>query len=220
MEYLKVCSSDFDLCRLGWRSKPNIRDPIDANTSYLLKLGWWFRSHHPVTNKTPEDKSATKLSPNVEQLRYPITPKEIYLPNHNRLQYRQFQDMVDLMRPTEINLHQQSKTLELAYEDGKRHKMSCEYLRVYSPSAEVRGHGPGQEKLQFDKEDVSITAINPMGNYAIQLVFDDGHDSGIYDWNLLYELGENQEEYWADYLRRLEEAGYQRKTSPGQVFHS
>ena len=124
------------------------------------------------------------------------------------------------MRPTEINLHQKSRTLELAYENGKRHKLSCEYLRVYSPSAEVRGHGPGQEKLQFDKEDVNITAINPMGNYAIQLVFDDGHDSGIYDWNLLYELGENQEAYWADYLRRLEEAGYQRKTSPGHVFHS
>jgi len=124
------------------------------------------------------------------------------------------------MRPTEINLHQQSKTLELAYEDGKRHKLSCEYLRVYSPSAEVRGHGPGQETLQFDKEDVNITEINPMGNYAIQLVFDDGHDSGIYDWNLLYELGENQEEYWTDYLRRLDEAGYKRKTSPDQVFHS
>jgi len=124
------------------------------------------------------------------------------------------------MRPTEINLHQQSRTLELAYEDGTRHQLPCEYLRVYSPSAEVRGHGPGQEVLQFDKEDVNITAINPMGNYAIQLVFDDGHDSGIFDWNLLYEMGVDYEKNWADYLRRLDEVGYKRKTSPDQVFHS
>ncbi|HID82576.1 MAG TPA: DUF971 domain-containing protein [Chromatiales bacterium] len=124
------------------------------------------------------------------------------------------------MRPIEIKLHQQKRILELAYEDGTRHELPCEYLRVYSPSAEVRGHGPGQEVLQFDKEDVNITAINPMGNYAIQLVFDDGHDSGIFDWNLLYEMGVDYEKNWADYLRRLDEAGYKRKTSPDQVFHS
>ena len=124
------------------------------------------------------------------------------------------------MRPTEINLHQQSRTLELAYEDGTRHQLPCEYLRVHSPSAEVQGHGPGQEVLQFDKEDVNITAINPMGNYAIQLVFDDGHDSGIFSWDLLYKMGVDFDKNWADYLRRLDEAGYKRKTSPGQVFHS
>ncbi len=115
------------------------------------------------------------------------------------------------MRPTEIQLHKKSRILELAYEDGTRHKLPCEYLRVYSPSAEVQGHGPGQETLQVGKEDVEIEAIEPVGNYAIKLVFSDTHDTGIYDWGLLYELGEKYEEKWADYLRRLEEAGHKRR---------
>ncbi len=114
------------------------------------------------------------------------------------------------MRPQEINLHSKSRMLELVYENDLRHELSCEYLRVFSPSAEVRGHGPGQEVLQLNKEQVSITDVQPVGHYAIKLVFDDGHDSGIYDWNLLYELGINQERNWLDYLNRLEQVGHQR----------
>ncbi|MEJ2479542.1 MAG: DUF971 domain-containing protein [Acidihalobacter sp.] len=114
-------------------------------------------------------------------------------------------------RPTDIRLHQQSRMLELAYDNGQRFRLPCEYLRVFSPSAEVRGHGPGQEVLQTGKELVNITAIEPVGNYAVKLVFSDGHDTGIYDWNYLYELGENQTENWQAYLDRLTEAGYQRQ---------
>ena len=114
--------------------------------------------------------------------------------------------------PTEIQLHQKSRILEIAFDDGERFELSCEYLRVYSPSAEVMGHGPGQEVLQLGKEDVNITAIEPVGNYAIKLVFDDNHDSGLYSWEHLYSLGKNQEQKWKDYLDRLEAAGYKRKT--------
>jgi DUF971 family protein len=115
------------------------------------------------------------------------------------------------IKPTDIKLHQKSRILEIEFEDGKRFELPCEYLRVYSPSAEVRGHGPGQEVLQIGKENVNIEHIDPVGNYAIALHFDDGHNSGIYSWETLYDLGENQEKYWADYLKRLEEAGYKRK---------
>ena len=115
------------------------------------------------------------------------------------------------IKPTDIKLHQKSRMLEIEFEDGKHFELSCEYLRVYSPSAEVRGHGPGQEVLQIGKENVNIEHIDPVGNYAIALHFDDGHNSGIYSWETLYDLGENQEKYWADYLRRLEEAGHKRK---------
>lgn len=114
-------------------------------------------------------------------------------------------------RPTEIHLHQKSRLLELTYDDGRRFELPCEYLRVYSPSAEVRGHGPGQEVLQVGKEDVNIDNVEPVGNYAVKLVFSDGHDSGIYDWNYLYDLGESYEDRWRDYLGRLESAGYKRK---------
>ena len=113
--------------------------------------------------------------------------------------------------PTDIKLHQKSRVLEITFEDGKQFELPCEYLRVYSPSAEVRGHGPGQEVLQLGKENVNIEHIEPVGNYAIALHFDDGHNSGIYSWETLYELGENQEKYWADYLKRLEAAGHKRK---------
>ena len=89
--------------------------------------------------------------------------------------------------------------------------MSCEYLRVHSPSAEVAGHGPGQEVLQVGKEDVNITAIEPVGNYAVKLVFDDNHDSGLYSFQYLYELGAEQEQKWTVYLERLKEAGHVRK---------
>ena len=115
------------------------------------------------------------------------------------------------VRPTDIKLHQKSRILEVAFDDGNVYRMGCEYLRVYSPSAEVQGHGPGQQVLQYGKEAVNIVSIEPVGNYAVVFRFDDGHDTGIYSWDLLYELGANQEQYWQAYLNRLKEAGYQRK---------
>ncbi|HNQ05367.1 MAG TPA: DUF971 domain-containing protein [Thiobacillaceae bacterium] len=114
--------------------------------------------------------------------------------------------------PTEIKLHKQDRMLEVAFSDGKRFAFSCEYLRVYSPSAEVRGHGPGQETLQVGKKDVEITDIQPVGQYAVTLVFSDGHDSGIYSWDYLYDLGMEQEFYWQNYLRRMAEAGASRES--------
>lgn len=114
-------------------------------------------------------------------------------------------------RPTEIKLHQTSRILEVSFDDEAHFELPCEYLRVYSPSAEVRGHGPGQEVLQVGKENVNIRDIQPVGTYAVKLIFDDGHDSGLYTWEMLYTLGVKQEEYWQDYLARLAEAGYQRK---------
>jgi DUF971 family protein len=113
-------------------------------------------------------------------------------------------------RPTEIKLHQKSRLLEVAFDDDKRFSLSCEYLRVYSPSAEVRGHGPGQEVLQVGKRDVEIKDIEPVGAYAVKLVFSDGHDTGLYSWDYLYELGETQESSWKSYLARLEQAGASR----------
>lgn len=112
--------------------------------------------------------------------------------------------------PTGIELHKRSRTLELVYAGDDRYTLSCEYLRVYSPSAEVQGHGHGQEVLQTGKINVAIDAIVPVGNYALQLVFSDGHDSGIYSWNYLYELCSNQQEWWETYLQRLQDAGANR----------
>ena len=113
--------------------------------------------------------------------------------------------------PTEINLNQRTRTLSVSFNDGNVFEMSCEYLRVHSPSAEVQGHGPGQEVLQVGKENVNITAIEPVGNYAIKPTFDDGHDSGIFSWDTLYVLGKNQQENWQIYLDRLTQAGHERK---------
>lgn len=115
------------------------------------------------------------------------------------------------IRPTDIKLHQKSRMLEIDFDDGSCFKLPCEYLRVYSPSAEVRGHGPGQEVLQTGKEKVNITAIEPVGNYAIRLQFDDEHNTGLYSWDLLYKLGVNQETLWHEYLDRLDKAGYTRQ---------
>lgn len=112
--------------------------------------------------------------------------------------------------PTNIELRQRSKTLELMYADGNSYSLSCEYLRVYSPSAEVKGHGPGQETLQTGKINVAINAIEPVGNYALQLVFSDGHDSGIYSWSYLYQLCIHQSQWWQEYLDRMATAGAQR----------
>jgi len=108
--------------------------------------------------------------------------------------------------PTEIQLHQKSRILEVAFDDGLRFEFPCEFLRVYSPSAEVVGHGPGTEVLQVGKEDVNISAIEPVGNYAVRLVFDDNHDSGLYSWEHLHDLGVNKEAKWKDYLERLDAA--------------
>ena len=116
------------------------------------------------------------------------------------------------IHPTEIKLHQASRILEVAFEDNARYHLPCEYLRVFSPSAEVRGHGPGPGVLVTGKEQVNITAIEPIGHYAIKLVFDDGHATGLYSWNILYELGQNQDSNWQNYLRRLAEVGYQRQS--------
>jgi DUF971 family protein len=115
------------------------------------------------------------------------------------------------LRPTEIKLHQASRLLEVAFEDGARFQLPCEYLRVFSPSAEVRGHGHGPTVLVTGKEQVNISAIEPIGNYAVKLVFDDGHATGLYSWNVLHDLGVNQDSNWQDYLRRLAEIGYQRQ---------
>ena len=113
--------------------------------------------------------------------------------------------------PTEITLHQASRVLEIGFSDGSTFALPCEFLRVYSPSAEVRGHGPGQEVLQVGKENVNLTNVEPVGSYAVALHFDDGHNTGIYSWDLLYHLGAHQNELWRDYLARLAQAGHVRK---------
>ena len=112
--------------------------------------------------------------------------------------------------PAEIKLHQASRVLELAYADGTRFQLPCEFLRVYSPSAEVRGHGPGQEVLQIGKREVQIVTIEPVGTYAIKLTFSDGHDTGLYSWDYLYEIGRNQEALWQRYRERMRVAGASR----------
>ena len=114
-------------------------------------------------------------------------------------------------KPTDIKLHKKSKVLEITFDDGANFRMPCEYLRVYSPSAEVTGHGPGQEVLQLGKEDVNIDALEPVGHYALKLAFDDNHDTGLYSWDYLYELGANYQDKWAEYLERLKAAGHERK---------
>jgi DUF971 family protein len=117
--------------------------------------------------------------------------------------------------PTEITLHAASRVLEIAFDDGRVFRLPFEFLRVYSPSAEVRGHGPGQETLQVGKRDVTILELEPVGHYAVRPTFSDGHDSGIYSWRYLYELGIDQERLWAEYLAQLEAAGASRDPAPG-----
>jgi DUF971 family protein len=112
--------------------------------------------------------------------------------------------------PTEVKLHQTSKVLELTFSDGHAFRLPYEFLRVYSPSAEVRGHGPGQETLQVGKKDVAITDVEPVGHYAIRPTFSDGHDTGIYSWEYLHDLGLRQSELWQRYLDRMAEAGASR----------
>lgn len=113
--------------------------------------------------------------------------------------------------PSQIRLHRQSRRLELVYTDGDRFDLPCEYLRVFSPSAEVRGHSPDQAVLIVGKESVNVSRIEPVGHYAVRLVFDDGHDSGIFTWDYLHQLGIRQHDNWQGYLTRLDEVGYQRR---------
>ena len=119
--------------------------------------------------------------------------------------------------PTEIKLHQKSRQMEISFGDGKRFELSYEFLRVYSPSAEVRGHGPGQEVLQVGKKNVDITAIEPVGSYAVQPSFSDGHDTGLYSWDYLYELGMDHDQLWQQYLQRIEAAGASREQGASPV---
>ena len=116
--------------------------------------------------------------------------------------------------PTEIKLHQQSKAMEISFADGTSFRLSYEFLRVYSPSAEVRGHGPGQETLQAGKRDVTVVEVEPVGHYAIRPKFSDGHESGIYSWDYLYEIGSGHDELWQRYLERLAAAGASRDPDP------
>jgi DUF971 family protein len=113
--------------------------------------------------------------------------------------------------PTEIKLHQKSRVLEIAFDDGRTFRLPYEYLRVYSPSAEVRGHGPGQEVLQTGKQSVEIRSVEAVGSYAVQPFFSDGHGTGIYSWDYLYDLGKNQEKWWNEYLGKLKAAGASRE---------
>ena len=112
--------------------------------------------------------------------------------------------------PSEIKLHQKSRRLELIYENGEAYSLDFEYLRVYTPSAEARGHGPGQETLQTGKRNVGIDRIEPVGTYALRLVFSDGHDSGLYSWDMLYNLGKHHDELWQEYLKQIESQGLSR----------
>ena len=126
--------------------------------------------------------------------------------------------MTDTPKPTEISLHQKSRVLEISYADGERFELSYEFLRVHSPSAEVQGHGPGQGVLQVGKEDVMILNIEPVGSYAIQPAFDDGHDTGIYSWDTIYDMGKNKDKYWQEYLQKLATAGHKRRITASCIY--
>jgi len=112
--------------------------------------------------------------------------------------------------PTEIKLHQKSRVVELAYDSGERFELTYEFLRVFTPSAEARGHGPGQETLQTGKRDIDVERVEPVGTYALRFVFSDGHDSGLYSWDLLYNFGRHCDELWQEYLDLLDKQGLSR----------
>ena len=118
-----------------------------------------------------------------------------------------------MITPTEITLHQQSHALEIAFDDGSRYRLPYEFLRVCSPSAEVRGHGPGQEVLQVGKMNIGVTGVEPVGTYALKIKFDDGHDNGLFTWEYLCDLGKNQTALWENYLERVEAEGASREAS-------
>src|SRR5437016_1948940 len=116
--------------------------------------------------------------------------------------------------PIEIKLHQKSRVMEISFSDGRSFRLPYEFLRVYSPSAEVRGHGPGQEVLQTGKRDVDVVSLDPVGSYAVQPTFSDGHATGIFSWDYLYSLGADQDRLWAEYLQKLAAAGQRREAEP------
>ena len=120
--------------------------------------------------------------------------------------------------PVELTLHQLSRVLEIAFADGARYRLPYEFLRVHSPSAEVRGHGPGQEVLQVGKREILVISAEPVGLYALNFEFSDGHNSGIYSWDYLRELGQNYEDMWAEYLRRMDAAGATRDPGIAHAF--
>jgi DUF971 family protein len=120
-------------------------------------------------------------------------------------------------RPTGITLHRASHALEVAFDSGESFRLPCEYLRTHSPSAEVQGHGPGQRVLQVAKQQVNIVEIVPVGHYGVLLKFDDGHDTGIFSWSVLHDLGKNQERNWQAYLDALAKAGFSREGRPQQA---
>ena len=122
----------------------------------------------------------------------------------------------DTPHPTDIRLRRRSRVLGVTFSDGQHFDLPLEYLRVHSPSAEVRGHGPGQETLVTGKEDVNVERVEPVGNYAVRLVFDDGHATGLYSWRILYDLGRNHQQLWPAYLKRLKEAGYTRRSETSE----
>jgi DUF971 family protein len=119
----------------------------------------------------------------------------------------------DMITPTEITLHQQSRALEIAFDDGARYRLPYEFLRVFSPSAEVRGHGLGQEVLQVGKKNIGVNGVEPVGTYALKIKFDDGHDNGLYTWEYLQELGKYQDGMWHEYLSKIEAQGASREPS-------
>jgi len=123
--------------------------------------------------------------------------------------------------PQDLTVHHKSRVLEISFSDGKTFRIPFELMRVYSPSAEVQGHGPGQETLQTGKRNVELSALEPVGNYAVQPTFSDGHDSGIFSWDYLYFLGSQQDQLWADYEARLKAAGVDRDAPmPEKAGHS
>jgi len=121
--------------------------------------------------------------------------------------------------PTELTVHQKSRLLDIAFDDGRAFSIPFELMRVYSPSAEVKGHGPGQETLQVGKRDVGIRGVEPVGNYAVKPLFTDGHESGIFTWDYLYKLGSEHAALWQDYMNRLQAAGFEGDSGrePGTV---
>jgi DUF971 family protein len=128
--------------------------------------------------------------------------------------------MAQAPQPTDITVHASSRVLEITFDDGRSFKLPFEFLRVFSPSAEVRGHGPGQETLQVGKREVTISSLEPVGHYAVQPMFSDGHSTGIYSWEYLYALGLEQDRLWADYLAKLEQAGLSRDPAdPRNIAH-
>ena len=119
--------------------------------------------------------------------------------------------------PTALTVHSQSRSLEISFSDGAEFKIPFELMRVYSPSAEVMGHGAGQEVLQIGKREVNVVELEPVGNYAVKPVFSDGHDTGIFSWDFLYGMGQNQDMLWARYLQNMADAGASRDPIPGFV---